>query len=164
MAGTSAGAIVAAIVAALNAKGDSISELQEILTTIDYPQFMTNRGLRGKLGELGSAAGLVLHLGLYDGDYLIEWLGAQLAKIGVTYFSDLPLVDAGADANLSAAQRYPLVVHTADISRNKIVRLPWDYPDYGLEPGNQRIVDAVRASMAIPFFFEPVRFQAPAST
>jgi NTE family protein len=43
------------------------------------------------------------------------------------------------------------------------VRLPWDYSNYGFEPGRQRIVDAVRASMSIPFFFEPVRIKAPAA-
>ena len=55
-------------------------------------------------------------------------------------------------------------MHTADITRRKLVRLPWDYGNYGLEPGRQRIVDAVRASMSIPFFFEPVEFHAPATT
>jgi NTE family protein len=164
VAGTSAGAIVASIVAALLAKGQSLSQLHQELTTIDYGQFMKNRGLRGKLGPIGSAAGLVLHMGLYDGDYLIEWLGEVLTKIGVTHFSDLPLNDDGADANLTPAQRYTLVVHAADITRGKTVRLPWDYPAYGFDPGNQRVVDAVRASMAIPFFFEPVRFRAPAGT
>jgi NTE family protein len=42
------------------------------------------------------------------------------------------------------------------------VRLPWDYPEYGIDPGPARIVDAVRASMSIPFFFDPIRFDAPA--
>ena len=164
VAGTSAGAIVAAIIAALDAKQQPLSDLHDILTTISYPQFMKNSGLRGALGPLGSAAGLVLHMGLYDGDYLIEWLGKVLTDIGVVHFSDLPLDDPGADKNLTDAQRYRLVVHTADITRGKLVRLPWDYPAYGFEAANQRIVDAVRASMAIPFFFEPVRFRAPAGT
>ena len=44
------------------------------------------------------------------------------------------------------------------------MRLPWDYGNYGLDPDRQRIVDAVRASMSIPFFFEPVQFTAPAAT
>jgi NTE family protein len=161
VAGTSAGAIVASIVAALDAKNEPISQLRDVLTTCAYHNFMKNTGLRGKLGPLGAAAGLMLHMGLYDGDYLIEWLGGVLSDIGVTHFSDLPLDDPGADKNLSASQLYTLVVHTSDITRGKIVRLPWDYPAYGFEPDNQRVVDAVRASMAIPFFFEPVRFRAP---
>jgi NTE family protein len=164
VAGTSAGAIVAAIVAALNAKKQPVSQLHDVLNTISYPDFMKNAGFRGKLGPVGNASGLLFHMGLYDGDYLIEWLGKVLADIGVVHFSDLSWDDPGADSNLTAAQKYTLVVHTSDIARGKCVRLPWDYPAYGFEPGNQRVVDAVRASMAIPFFFEPVRFRAPAGT
>ncbi len=164
VAGTSAGAIVASIVAALQANRRPLSELHGVLTTCEYHNFMRNAGLRGKLGGLGAASGLMLHMGLYDGDYLIQWLGEVLAGIGVTHFSDLPLDDPGADKNLTASQLYTLVVHTSDITRGKIVRLPWDYPAYGFQAGNQRVVDAVRASMAIPFFFEPVRFRAQAGT
>jgi NTE family protein len=162
VAGTSAGAIVAAITAALVAKKQPLAKLHEVLTTINYPDFKKNRGLRGKLGGVGSAEELMLHMGLYDGDYLIEWLGKVLSDIGVNHFSDLALDDPGADANLTADQRYSLVVHTADITRKRVVRLPWDYRAYGFDPSNQRVVDAVRASMAIPFFFEPVSFRAPA--
>ncbi len=164
VAGTSAGAIVASIVASLNATGQPVSRLNDILKTIDYKNFMKNTGLGGKLGLLGETAGLVFHMGLYDGDYLIEWLGDQLGKIGVVHFRDLALDDPGADKNLTAAQKFSLVVHTADVTRRRLVRLPWDYPAYGLDPANQRVVDAVRASMAIPFFFEPVRFRAPEAT
>lgn len=164
VAGTSAGAIVASIIAALNAKGQPLSQLHDVLNTVEYPRFMQNSGLRGKLGQVGDASGLVLHMGMFDGDYLVEWLGKVLADIGVVHFSDLELNDAGADKNLSPSQKYTLVVHTADITRGKCVRLPWDYPAYGFDPGSQRVVDAVRASMSIPFFFEPVRFRAPAGT
>ncbi len=165
VAGTSAGAIVASIVAALNAKAQPISDLHQIMTTIKYPRFKENSGLRGKLGMLGAGAGLALHMGLYDGDYLIEWLSGVLDDIGnVAHFSDLPLDDPGADGNLTPSQKFSLIVHTSDVTRKRLVRLPWDYEAYGLQPANQRIVDAVRASMAIPFFFEPVRFRAPEAT
>jgi NTE family protein len=90
VAGTSAGAIVASIIAALVAKNEPLSKLHDILTTVSYPDFKKNRGLRGKLGAVGSAEGLLLHMGLYDGDYLIEWLGNILDGIGVSHFSDLP--------------------------------------------------------------------------
>jgi NTE family protein len=49
---------------------------------------------------------------------------------------------------------------TSDISRGRLVRLPWDYHLYGLAPDKQLVADAVRASMSIPFFYEPVRFEA----
>jgi NTE family protein len=38
-----------------------------------------------------------------------------------------------------------------------MLRLPWDYPHYGLNPDDQSVADAVRASVSIPFFFRPVK-------
>jgi NTE family protein len=158
VAGTSAGAIAAALIAALNAAGKPLSMLNDILATVEYTKFMN-------AGRLVSVKNLVLHMGLYDGEYLVTWLGDALRQIGVTEFGQLRLDDPGADASLTDAQRYSLVVHTADITRGRCVRLPWDYPVYGMPDIDQLpIVDAVRASMAIPFFFEPVRFTAPAAT
>jgi NTE family protein len=60
-------------------------------------------------------------------------------------------------------QRYRLVVMTADVSHGELRRLPWDYPRYGLDPGGVRVVDAVRASMSIPFFYAPVKLKDQAT-
>jgi NTE family protein len=162
IAGTSAGAIAAAIIAALNRAGQPISRLRDYLQTVKFEQFMAVSHVRAALGGLADAEHLLLHMGLYDGDYLVDWLGGVLKDIGVTHFGDLRLNDPGADRKWTPAQRYSLVVHVSDITRGKLVRLPWDYSEYGLDADAERIVDAVRASMSIPFFFEPVRFRAPA--
>src|SRR5215472_16984948 len=164
VAGRSAGAIAAAIIAALNKAGKPLSELQGYLQEVQFQQFMAKGHLRRALGGMGDAGQLLLHMGLYDGDYLIDWLGGVLSDIGVTYFGDLRLDDPGADATWTDRQRYSLVVHTSDITRGKLVRLPWDYVNYGLDADHQRIVDAVRASMSIPFFFTPVSVRAAAVT
>ena len=164
VAGTSAGAIAAAIIAALNKAGKPVDKLQGYLQEVKFEQFMATSHLRAALGGLGDAEHLLLHMGLYDGDYLLDWLGGVLSDIGITHFGDLRLDDSGADQTWTARQRYSLVVHTSDITRGKLVRLPWDYVNYGLDADHQRIVDAVRASMSIPFFFEPVRIRAAAVT
>jgi NTE family protein len=158
VAGTSAGAIAAAIVAALQRAGRPLTEAQSMVNSIDYPRFMEKSQLRKALGPLGDAEQLLFHMGLYNGDYLIEWLGKILSDLDVVHFGDLPLEDEGADRNLQDYQKFTLVVDASDISRGRCVRLPWDYPQYGLDPAKQRIVDAVRASMSIPFFFQPVQF------
>jgi NTE family protein len=162
VAGTSAGAIAAAIIAALNRAGKPISGLRDYLQTVKFEQFMAVSHVRAALGGLADAEHLLLHMGLYDGDYLVSWLGGVLKDIGVTHFGDLRLSDPDADRNWTPQQRYSLVVHVSDITRGKLVRLPWDYSEYGLDADGEQIVDAVRASMSIPFFFEPVRFRAPA--
>jgi NTE family protein len=163
VAGTSAGAVAAAVVAALVRAGRPVSELTNILKTLDYKQFMAESRLRRLLGPAANAEHLLLHMGLYDGDYLVTWLDTVLDNIGITKFGDLALHDPGADAKWTPAQCFSLVVHTSDITRGKLVRLPWDYPEYGLEPAQQKISAAVRASMSIPFFFEPVKVTAPAT-
>jgi NTE family protein len=164
VAGTSAGAIAAAIIAALNKAGKPLSKLGDYLQTVQFEQFMAKSRVRAALGGVADAEHLLLHMGLYDGDYLLDWLGGVLKDIGVVHFGDLRLDDADADARWTDQQRYSLVVHVSDITRGKLVRLPWDYDEYGLDADGERIVDAVRASMSIPFFFEPVRFRAPAVT
>jgi NTE family protein len=50
------------------------------------------------------------------------------------------------------------VVTVADVTTGQIVRLPWDYRRlYGLDPDEQQVADAVRASMSIPFFFRAAK-------
>lgn len=162
VAGTSAGAIAAAIIAALGKANKPMSGLRDHLQTIQFERFMAKSHVRAALGGLADAEHLLLHMGLYDGDYLLDWLGGVLKDIGVTHFGDLRLDDPGADGNWTARQRYSLVVHVSDITRGKLVRLPWEYHEYGLDADGERIIDAVRASMSIPFFFEPVRVRARA--
>jgi NTE family protein len=58
-------------------------------------------------------------------------------------------------------RRYKLVVITSDITSGRMVRLPWDYARYGLDPDDQPVADAVRASTAIPYFFRPYRMTVP---
>jgi len=43
-----------------------------------------------------------------------------------------------------------------DITQGRLLRLPWDYGLLGLDPDEQLVADAVRASISIPLYFEPV--------
>lgn len=47
----------------------------------------------------------------------------------------------------------------SDLSHRRLRRLPWDYPIFGMACSDVPVVDAVRASMPIPFFSEPVRLR-----
>jgi NTE family protein len=162
VAGTSAGAIAAALIAcnlaAAETSTDAIAAVERQIATIEYAKFTEASGIRDHLGKLGDLEALVHHLGLYSGDYLVEWLGGILADIGITTFGQLRRDDLGDDFP------YTLVVHTADITNEMLVRLPYDYPRYDRDPDDQLIVDAVRASMSIPFFFEPVQFELAADS
>jgi NTE family protein len=157
VAGTSAGAIVASLIAAHQVAGKPLANLETIMRGVDYGKFQDEGLVERLTGPPGEIAELLLHMGIAKGDYLVEWLGNVLADLGVETFADLAITDDDDPASsLPPERRCRLVVHTSDLSRGLLVRLPWDYPAYGLEPEKQRVVDAVRASMSIPFFFRPV--------
>lgn len=153
VAGTSAGAIVGALTAA----GMPIADMVSVMQNLDYTKFR-DEGFIDKLGLPGKAASLYFEKGVYEGAYLKSWLTAQLEKLGVRTFADLKLTDEWAQ-ELPLEQRYKLVVIVSDVTRGRMVRLPWDYAQYGLDPDTQLVADAVRASMSIPFFYEPARLQ-----
>ena len=149
VAGTSAGAVVGSLVAA----GATVDELSDIMREVDYRRFRDENAL----GKVGNVLSLVTRLGLYRGDWLHRWIEQHLADHGVRTFGDLRITD-DADSALPAQRAYRLVVIVSDVSRGRMVRLPWDYREhYNLDPDEQPVADAVRASASIPFFFRPAR-------
>jgi NTE family protein len=168
VAGTSAGAIAASLIAAIGKAGKPMPSLRGYLNTLDFTKFMPEGKIHHFLDHLGgpvkmadTAGILTRQVGLYPGTYLAQWLQPILAGLGVQTFGDLK-IDPAADPGMSLPpeRRYRLVVHTSDITREQLARLPWDYHYYGLPRDQQQVVGAVRASMSIPFFFEPVTTQA----
>jgi NTE family protein len=152
VAGTSAGSIVGSLVAA----GMPAADMIEIMQSLDYRRFQ-DKGREDRLPG-GRIYSLFAQHGIYEGAYLRSWLGEILATYGVRTFADLRYDDAG--VQLPDAQRYRLVVMASDVSNGRLRRLPWDYPAFGHEPDQTPVVDAVRASMSIPFFFEPVKLRS----
>ncbi len=152
IAGTSAGSIVGSLVAA----GCTGAELEAIMRAVDYEKFRDGKFL-AHLGLPGQALSVVLKTGIYEGTYLKRWLADQLAPHGVTTWTDLKLVDPG--STLPAERQYKLVVMTSDVSNGALRALPWDYLSLGIDANSTNVVDAVRASMSIPFFYEPVRLK-----
>ena len=162
VAGTSAGAIVGAVLAAHQVAGKPLTNLETIMRGVDYRRFQEQGWLERLTAPVSEIVELLLQMGIAKGDYLVEWLGNVLADLGVETFADLAIEDDDdPGSGLPADRRYRLVVHTSDISRGALVRLPWDCPHYGQHARSMRVVDAVRASMSIPFFFRPVTVATP---
>lgn len=159
VAGTSAGAIVGALVAA----GMPSLRITEIMSTLDYRRF-ADRSLLDRVPIGGPLLSLLMDDGVFEGDELREWLGNLLVdECGVETFGDLAIDDPG--SCLPPERRFRLAVTATDVTRGELVYFPWDYERaYGLEPSRQRVVDAVRASMSIPFFYEPVTLAASDGT
>ena len=54
-----------------------------------------DKGFVDHLGLVGKGASLLFEKGIYEGTYLIEWLTAELARLGVRTFADLRIEDPG---------------------------------------------------------------------
>lgn len=149
VAGTSAGAIVAAFVAA----GMSPQRMEEVMRGLDYRNF-EDSGLLPRLGWPGKALEVLRYGGSYKTGYMHRWISGQLKACGVHTWGDLKYTDPGADSALPEQQRYRLVVVVSDLTRGRMLRLPWDYRQLcDLDPDAIPVADAVVASASIPFFF-----------
>jgi NTE family protein len=139
IAGTSAGAIIAAYLAA----GRTPRELLERLAGVPRPDY----GRGGPV--IGGLRNLLRSHGLARGERFQKWLDNELG--GLT-FGDVRIED-----------RYRLRMVAADITNRRIVVLPEDLRHYCL-PGTTRLIEpdgfkassAVRMSMAIPYLVNPV--------
>ncbi len=140
VAGTSAGSITAALVAA----GYRAPEVQKIIFGLDFRKFEDGGGLK--------SLNLLLHEGIYKGQYVIDLmqrlLGERLGKAVVT-FRDLPITCRIVASDLTHKR---LLVFPDDLGG-----APYNLPD----PLSFPVAEAVRASVSIPFFFEPYHLSLP---
>ncbi|MCQ2011495.1 MAG: patatin-like phospholipase family protein [Sporolactobacillus sp.] len=135
-AGTSAGSIVAALIAA----GYTSKDLKKIMSEMD-----TNKLLEPSVRmrfPLFKWFRLYFKMGLFKGDYLEHWIAGLLKAKGIEEFADLP------------KDRLKIIV--SDVTKARLVVIPDDLKDYGLDPDHFSVARAVRMSCCLPFFFEPV--------
>jgi NTE family protein len=152
VAGTSAGAVVAALLAA----GYSVDELAQEMRSLDFSSLQD--GAARHFGKVGAALAVLLHNGVFKGDALHSWIEERLAAKDVTTFQDLRRQEVGDDLGTAP---YKLAIVVSDISRGRELHLPEDYQALcGVDPDTAKVADAVRASASIPFYFRPVRFRA----
>jgi NTE family protein len=150
VAGTSAGSIVSSLIAA----GYTGIELKEILDSLDYERFK-DKDFLDKLPILGPIASVGFEKGLYEGKFFEGWLNELLEAKGIRTFGDLINEDEKDNPKL----KYKLQVVAADCTRGEMLILPGDIKRYGILPESMGVARAVRMSMSIPFFFEPIQLQ-----
>lgn len=140
VAGTSAGAITAALVAA----GYSALEVHQIINDLNFKDFEDRDGIR--------AISLLRKEGMYKGEYVIELmdrlLGQKLGKAVVT-FADLPVQLRVVATDLTNKREL--------VFPDDLAGAPYNLPD----PQSFPVSHAVRASMSIPLFFEPYQLKLP---
>jgi NTE family protein len=141
LAGTSAGAIVAAYLAC----GHDAAQTAELIRGTDFTQF-EDWGAGGEL--IGGAINLVRNHGLAHGKVFRDWFDEQ--------------IEYETFGGVKAAGRVLKLIAT-DITRREMLVLPDDLHNYRVEKGSApidpdgfSIADAVRMSMSIPYFFQPI--------
>ena len=150
VAGTSAGAITAALIAA----DYTADELKEIIVSLDFTQFK-DEGWEDKIPLFDRASSLLLDQGIYEGKRFLEWMRGLLAAKGIHTFRDLIIEEFEDDPKYC----WRLQVIASDVTGRRLLVLPRDAEALGLDPDELGVAEAVRMSMSIPIFFEPVRVE-----
>ena len=150
VAGTSAGAITAALIAARY----SAAELREIVFGLDYRQF-EDKGWEDRVPLAGRPLSVLLDEGIYEGDRFLEWMRGLLQAKGIETFAQLQT--EWDDPKYA----YRLQVIASDVTARELLVLPRDADKLGIAPDELEVALAVRMSMSIPLFFEPVRVENP---
>lgn len=153
VAGTSAGAITAALVGA----GYEPADLDEILLSIPFAKFK-DKGWEDKVPVLGPAASLLFERGIYEGKFFEGWMRELLEAKKITRFGQLVDEEAEEEKN-----HYRLRVIVSDVTHRRMLVLPNDAEHLGIHPDELDIAYAVRMSMSIPIFFEPVVHRNPST-
>jgi NTE family protein len=141
VAGTSAGSIIAALMAA----GYNSDEIFKMMDEINLKDFLDPR--RTLLpAPFGKWLLLYWRLGLYKGNVLEGWMSEKLALKGIRTFADL--------------SPNKLRVIASDLTNSRLVVLPNDLPKYGIPIETFPVAKAIRMSCSIPYFFEPVKIKS----
>ncbi|MCC3379739.1 patatin-like phospholipase family protein [Paenibacillus farraposensis] len=137
VAGTSSGAIVAALLAA----GYSADEMKAVIEKTPLVKLL-RRSRVFNIKWIGPAARVFLKKGLYSGEALEHWVRELLRAKGVRTFADLP--------------PGKLRIIASDITNGRILVLPEDIKRFGINPSSLEVAKAIRMSTSIPYFFDPV--------
>lgn len=152
VAGSSAGAIVAALLAA----GYSAGDLLRIAVEVGFGD-LRDRDWIDRIPVLGKPMSLVKEHGIYEGRCLAERVRLLLEARGVRRFGDL----LAPEPRGSLALRHRAQVIVSDLTERSLLVLPRDAGKLGIDSDDLDVALAVRMSASIPLFFEPVRFLNP---
>lgn len=160
LAGTSAGAVIASLLAV----GYKAEEIKELLNTTDYKKLEDKNNIN--IPIITPGLNLMFYKGIYKGDYITDWIDKLLYEKMMDKvqekrkikFKDIiiPKENDILIGNPKYKRKYKLHIIAADITREKMLILPEDISDYGIDPDELDVSLAVRMSISIPIFFTPI--------
>ncbi|MFX0547700.1 patatin-like phospholipase family protein [Hathewaya histolytica] len=141
LAGTSAGAIIASLIAV----GYTGEEIKHLMYDVNYTDFKSESCIN-KIPFIGKILGLVQNKGLFNTGVIEEYLNILYKNKGKNKFKDLYVNGEST-----------LKIIASDVTNKKLLILPEDIREYGIEPKELDIAKAVVMSISIPFFFRPTK-------
>lgn len=145
-AGTSAGAIVASLLAA----GYTGKELENIMMNMDYLKLVYNDSMKKSriLALPHNIINLIKDKGVYSVEPIEAYIEGLLEQKGKTRFRDI-----------SYKGKSPLKIIASDITKGDMLVLPDGLEEYGIDPMDFKISKAVSMSISIPIFFKPIKLK-----
>lgn len=143
LAGTSAGAIVASLLAV----GYNSNEIKEMLYDLDYTMFK-DKNLLHYIPFIGPILSLTLNKGLYKGNAIEKYLASKFKDKNKTKFKDI---------SVNGISKLKIIA--SDVSRKEVIIIPDDLIFYGIDPMEFEIAKAVRMSLSLPFYYNPVKIK-----
>lgn len=140
-AGTSAGSIIASLLAA----GYTGKELKDIMMDYDCKNYLDKYKIE-VLSLLRKSTSLFENKGIYSGNPIEDFVRDLLEKKGKTKFKDI---------SINGQSRLKIIA--SDITEKNMLILPEDISRYGINPMDFEIAKAVRMSIGIPLYFRPVK-------
>jgi NTE family protein len=140
-AGTSAGSIIASLLAA----GYTGKELKDIMMDYDCKNYLDKYKIES-LSFFRKSTSLFKNKGIYSGNPVEDFVRDLLERKGKTKFKDV-----------SVNGQTKLKIIASDITKKNMLILPDDISKYGIDPMEFEIAKAVRMSIGIPLYFRPVK-------
>ena len=147
-AGTSAGSIISSVIIA----GYTPRELEDIVYETDFNAINKKTKL-SKIPLIGKPLSLIYNKGMYDIEAIEQWIENLLRSKGITKFKD---VMSNGESRLK--------ITAADITRSKLIILPDDLYEYGIDPQEFSVAKAAAMSSSIPYYFTPIRLKHAGKT
>lgn len=184
LGGTSAGAINALLLAALESREHAkTDEMIRLLVNQNFYEFVDGDRDARRVVESAARGGGLLSLlyagvqvrdnleddwGLNPGEVFYEWLRGHLHAAGIHTWANLrtrlttgELVRRSGEAYPMPAPEKLLAIVAAEIATETKVIFPRMAPLFWEDADSVHPAEFVRASMSIPFFFQPVRIRPP---
>ncbi|SFP22880.1 patatin-like phospholipase family protein [Salibacterium halotolerans] len=139
-AGTSAGALMAALIQA----GYTADELRSVFMPLQSSTIVEETFVNERFPWL-SWISVYWKMGLYKGDKLEKWIYELLAAKRIYTFQDLP--------------EGSLKIIASDLTEGRLLILPDDLPKYGVDPKRFPVALAVKMSCTLPYIFQPVKWR-----